>query len=93
MKNFLKKNLIKKIFIIIFLIYITVVFIKQQQTLNSYQSQKDYYSMQIQEAKEYNETLLATKENLESSEYIEAISREKLDMYSKNERVYININK
>lgn len=93
MKNFLKKNLIKKIFIIIFLIYITIVFIKQQQTLNSYQSQKDYYSMQIQEAKEYNETLLATKENLESSEYIEAISREKLDMYSKNERVYININK
>jgi len=32
-------------------------------------------------------------ENLETPEYIEAISREKLDMYSKNERVYININK
>lgn len=93
MKNFLKRNLIKKIFIIVFLIYISVVFINQQQTLNSYQSQKDYYSMQIEEAKEYNETLLATKENLETSEYIEAISREKLDMYSKNERVYININK
>lgn len=93
MKNFLKKNIIKKIFIIIFLIYISVVFINQQKTLNSYQSQKDYYSMQINEAKEYNETLIATKENLESPEYIEAISREKLDMYSKNERVYININK
>ena len=27
--------------------------------------------MQIQEAEEYNETLLATKENLETAEYIE----------------------
>lgn len=93
MKNFLKTNLIKKLCLIIFLIYVFVIFINQQQTLNSYEAQKEYYSMQIQEAEEYNETLLATKENLESSEYIEAISREKLDMYSKNERVYININK
>ena len=44
-------------------------------------------------AKNYNETLVATKSNLDSKEYIEAISREKLDMYSSNERVYININK
>ena len=29
--------------------------------------------------------------SMESKEYIEAISREKLDMYSENERVYINI--
>lgn len=93
MKNLLKANLIKKICLTVFLIYISVVFVNQQQTLNSYESQKDYYAMQIQEAEEYNETLLATKENLETAEYIETISREKLDMYSKNERVYININK
>ena len=93
MKNFFKTNLIKKICLIVFLIYISVIFVNQQQTLNSYQAQKDYYAMQIQEAEEYNETLVATKENLESAEYIEAIRREKLDMYSKNERVYININK
>lgn len=93
MKKILKTNLIKKICLTIFLIYISVVFVNQQQTLNSYESQKDYYAAQIEEAKEYNETLVATKENLESAEYIEAISREKLDMYSKNERVYININK
>jgi len=93
MKNLLKTKLIKKICLIVFLIYISVVFVNQQQTLNSYESQKDYYAMQIQEAEEYNETLLATKENLETAEYIETICREKLDMYSKNERVYININK
>ena len=93
MKNLFKTSLIKKICLIVFLIYISVVFVNQQQTLNSYESQKEYYAMQIQKAEEYNEALLITKENLETSEYIEAISREKLDMYSKNERVYININK
>ena len=93
MKNFFKKNLIKKICLISFLIYVTVIFVNQQQTLISYRSQKEYYSEKIEEAKKYNQTLLNTKDNLESKEYIESISREKLDMYSKNERVYININK
>ena len=41
MKNFLKKNLIKKLCLIAFIIYIMVVFINQQQTLNSYESQKE----------------------------------------------------
>lgn len=93
MKRFFERNVIKKLILIVFLIYVSVVFVNQQQTLNSYQSQKEHYSMQIEDALEYNETLLATKENLESDEYIEAICREKLDMFSKNERVYININK
>lgn len=93
MKNFLKKNLIKKLCLIAFIIYVMAVFINQQQTLNSYESQKEFYSLKIDEAEEYNTTLLATKENLESDEYIETICREKLDMYSPNERIYININK
>ena len=93
MKKILKSKLIKKLALIAFTIYVGIILINQQQTLNSYESQKQYYSTQIKEAEEYNQTLLATKENLESDEYIEAISREKLDMYSANERVYININK
>lgn len=93
MKNFFKTKLIKKLFLIGFLIYVTIVFVNQQQTLNSYKSQKEYYSLKIEEAEQYNETLLATKDNLDSKEYIEAISREKLDMYSDNDRVYINIKK
>ena len=71
----------------------TLYTLQTNQTLNSYDSQKQYYSKKIEEAKNYNETLVATKSNLDSKEYIEAISREKLDMYSSNERVYININK
>lgn len=93
MKNFLKANLIKKLFLLGVIIYVAVVFFNQQQTLNSYKSQKEYYSLKIEEAEQYNATLLATKDNLDSKEYIEAISREKLDMYSNNDRVYININK
>lgn len=91
-KNFIK-NLFKKICIIAFLIYVSVVFIQQQQTLSSYNSQKKYYTQKIDEAEKYNGTLIATKDNLDSKEYIESISREKLEMYSENERVYININK
>lgn len=92
MKNFFKKNIIKKLCIIIFLIYVIVIFINQQKTLNSYNSQKGYYSKKISDAKEYNRTLIATIANLDSEEYIKTISREKLDMYSPDERVYININ-
>lgn len=93
MRKNIINNLFKKICIIVFIIYVAIVFFNQQQTLASYNSQKDYYSQKIAEAKEYNETLSTTKENLNSDEYIETICREKLDMYSKNEKVYININK
>ena len=42
MKKVLINKLFKKICIIIFIIYVAVVFINQQQTLPSYNSQKDY---------------------------------------------------
>ena len=45
----------------------------------------------MENKKQYNQTLIATRDNLDSKEYIEAISREKLDMYSENERVYIKL--
>ena len=93
MKKVLINNLFKKVFIIVFIIYVSIVLFNQQQTLASYNSQKEYYAEKINEAEEYNEILLATKDNLDSKEYIETICREKLDMYSKNEKVYININK
>ena len=93
MKKMLINNLFKKVFIIVFIIYVSIVLFNQQQTLASYNSQKEYYAEKIEEAEEYNQTLLATKDNLDSKEYIETICREKLDMYSKNEKVYININK
>ena len=81
MKKVFINNLFKKICILVFIIYIAVVFISQQQTLASYSSQKDYYLEKILEAEKYNQTLIATKDNLESKEYIETICREKLDIF------------
>lgn len=93
MKNILKNNLIKKICLLVFMIYVSVIIINQQKTINSYNSQQEYYSEQIKNAKQYNQTLISEKSNLNSEKYIEKIAREKLDMYSENERVYIDINK
>ena len=85
------KKLIKKLFILGLAIYIFCIFVGQQKTLDSYASRKEYYQDQIQEQKDYNESLLSLKENINSPEYIEQIAREKLDMYLPNEKVYIDV--
>ena len=72
-------------------IYAICIFTNQQKVLDSYSEREEYYKEQIQEQKDYNESLLSLKENVNSPEYIEKIAREKLDMYLPNERVYIDI--
>lgn len=93
MKNIFKNKFIKKICLTILLINIGIILINQQKTLNSYNSQQAYYEDKIKSAKLYQQTLINEKDNLNSDDYIEKIAREKLDMYSDNERVYIDINK
>lgn len=85
-----KSNLLKKLIFIILLIYAIITFIKQQKILNTYSKQNESLQTQIAEAKEYQEQLNQEKENVTSPEYIEAIAREKLDMYLPNERVYLD---
>ena len=94
MKNLLKaKKLYKKILIILIVIYVSYIFISQQKTLNSYKSTDKYYISQITEKKEYKESLIKSKQNIDSKEYIERVARERLDMYLPNERIYIdNVN-
>lgn len=91
MKKLNKNFFIKLIVIFLFLLYIGFTFIKQQITLISYNKEKAYITNQINEQKEYKDTLLATKENVNSKEYIEKIARDKLNMYLPNERVYIDV--
>ena len=93
MKNILKNKIFRKICLIVFIVYISMIFINQQKTIASYNYQKEYYQSKIKDAEENKEILLSEKSNLNSDEYIEKIAREKLDMYSENERVYIDINK
>ncbi len=88
MKN--KNKLLKKIVFIAILIYAIITFIKQQKILNTYDEQENNLKTQISEAKEYQDKLNEEKANVNSPEYIEAIAREKLDMYLPNERVYVD---
>lgn len=90
MRKIFKKFKIVRLFLIIIILYFGNKFVDQQSKINLYNSQKEEYEFKIDEAIKYNEELLATKENLNSEEYIKKISREKLDMYSENEKIYVN---
>lgn len=87
------KKIIKKVMIVGVIAYTSYTFISQQQTLNAYKSEQNYYQQQINLEKENKEKLATIKENIDSTDYIEQVAREKLDMYLPNERVYIDISK
>ncbi|CDA30868.1 septum formation initiator [Clostridium sp. CAG:492] len=86
-----KKLRINRFIIIAVLIYFIYTLVSQQQTLNSYKQEASTYSNQIEEANDKNEELKNVKNNINSTEYIENMAREKLGMYLPNERVYIDI--
>ena len=88
MKKILRIN---RFIIIAVLIYFIYTLVSQQQTLNSYKQEASTYSNQIEEANDKNEELKNVKNNINSTEYIENMAREKLGMYLPNERVYIDI--
>lgn len=87
------KKIYKNVIIAIFLIYFVVTLVSQQKTLNQYSSEAEIYAKQLENATEENKDLNKTKEDVNSTEYIEQMAREKLDMYLPNERVYIDINR
>ena len=87
MKN---RKLLNKMIFTIILIYAIITFINQQKILNTYEKQAKNLQEQIAEANEKQEHLNKEKANVNSAEYIEAIAREKLDMYYPNERVYVD---
>lgn len=88
-----KKLKIRRLIILALLIYILYTLILQQKTLNAYRAERNYYNEKLVEAQETQAELLDLKSNLESTDFITDIAREKLDMYLPNERVYIDINK
>lgn len=84
---------IYKVLLIIGIIYFIYIMSMQQEKLDSYGKDKQYYESQIEDLKAQKEELLEIKENVNSPEYIEEMAREKLDMYLPNERVYIDMGK
>ena len=85
-----KTTLLKKLVFIAILIYAIITFINQQKILNTYSEREKSLNTQIIEASEYQNKLNEEKSNVNSPEYIEAIAREKLDMYLPIERVYVD---
>ncbi len=93
MMNVFSGKLIKKILLIAVIVYVAITFINQQKTLDSYNAAKKYNEEKLEQEKEYQERLIAMQENINSTEYIEQIARDKLYMYLPNERVYIDRSK
>ena len=75
------KKILKKILILVLIVYATFTLVKQQQTLNQYEQDRQDLSTQIEEQKEYREELAKKKEDVDSLDFIEQTAREKLDMY------------
>lgn len=86
-------TILKRICIIAIAIYVVYTLVSQQKSLNAYAREGKEYSNQIEEAKQTTEELTETLQSLNSTDYIEDIARERLDMYLPNERVYIDITK
>lgn len=88
-----KKFKFNRIIIIGIFIYVLYVLISNQQVLSTYKKEENKYLDLIAEEQRRNSELLEKKENINSTEFIEEIAREKLGMYLPNERVYIDISK
>lgn len=88
-----KKIKFNHILIIGIVVYVLYTFISRQQILIGYQREEQRYQDLIAEEKQRNSELLETTNNIDSTEFIEEMARDKLGMYLPNERVYIDISK
>lgn len=88
-----KKFKFNRIIIIGIIIYVIYIFISRQQVLSMYKKEEQYYLDLIAQEQQRNSELLEKKQNIDSTEFIEEIARDKLGMYLPNERVYIDISK
>ncbi len=91
-KNLNKKMLIK-ICLVLLVLYTIYILFEQQFTLNEYSKTAEDLSIEIEEKVAEKEDLQAQKENIDSLEFIEAMAREKLDMYYPNEKIYVDSGK
>ena len=69
------KKLGKKLCILAILLYVSITFINQQKSLNAYNNEQIALQEKIEKQEQYKESLLETKENISSPEYIEQLAR------------------
>ncbi len=91
-----KSNLFRNFLIIAFIVWV-VMLIKQQFNISQYNEELKTIAEKIEiaedELNQSKQNLEEEKQNINSTEYIEKLAREKLGMYLQNERVYIDSNK
>ncbi len=88
---------LKKVIEAIIVIFLFVLFINrlitQQKTLTTYSAEVSEYQSKLETEISDKESLEDTINNLNSTEFIESVAREKLDMYLPNEKIYVDISK
>ena len=87
------KIILKRILLLAISVYVVYTLVSQQKLLNTYAKETAEYANQIEQATQNQIELNETLESLNSTNFIEGIARDKLDMYLPNERVYIDITK
>jgi cell division protein FtsB len=87
------KIILKRILLLAISVYVVYTLVSQQKLLNTYAKETAEYANQIEQATQNQTELNETLESLNSTNFIEGIARDKLDMYLPNERVYIDITK
>ena len=86
----MRKKILMVIFAIAVIIYTVITLINQQITLNRYKDTEAKLTEQIEQETKYKDELIATKNSVNSEEFIEQMAREKLDMYLPTEKVYVD---
>lgn len=87
------KKILLRILLFFIIVYIIYTFISQRKMLNSYAIEKSEYQNEIVESKKEQNELNDELQNLNSTEYVEGVARDKLDMYLPNERVFVDMDK
>ena len=87
------KIILKRILLLAISVYVVYTLVSQQKLLNTQAKETAEYANQIEQATQNQTELNETLESLNSTNFIEGIARDKLDMYLPNERVYIDITK
>jgi len=87
------KKILTYSFMALIVIYFLYKMINQQKTLTTYSTEVSEYQSRLEAELSEKESLEDTINNLNSTEFIESVAREKLDMYLPNEKIYVDISK
>lgn len=88
-----KKLRIRLIVVIGALIYLSFIFIEQQNLIEIKNAEMQALQSKIEEENIVSNELNEKKDLIDSPEYIEKIAREKLGMVKSDEKVFVDVNK